>query len=56
MGIIKSETYVGLDRRKGPRRLNAERRAEIRFELDKTPRRGTKDRRKAGSWDGLYTV
>jgi hypothetical protein len=38
--------YNGPERRKGERRKIPDRRAEIRFEPDKPPRRSGKDRRK----------
>ena len=44
-------TYRGPERRKGERRINGDRREEIRFELDKDDRRSGKDRRKLGLWD-----
>lgn len=44
-------TYRGPERRKGERRINGDRREEIRFELDKDDRRSGKDRRKTGLWD-----
>jgi len=43
--------YRGPERRKGERRINGDRREEIRFELDKDDRRSGKDRRKLGLWD-----
>ena len=43
--------YRGPERRKGDRRINGDRREEIRFELDKDDRRSGKDRRKMGLWD-----
>jgi len=43
--------YRGPERRKGERRINGDRREEIRFELDKDDRRSGKDRRKMGLWD-----
>ena len=44
--------YRGPERRKGERRINGDRREEIRFEPDKDDRRGGKDRRKStGLWD-----
>jgi hypothetical protein len=45
MAADKSE-YNGPERRKGERRKIPDRRAEIRFEPDKSPRRSGKDRRK----------
>ena len=38
--------YIGIDRRNGQRRSQADRRDSIRFELDKAPRRSGRDRRK----------
>jgi hypothetical protein len=52
MAADKSE-YNGPERRKGERRKIPDRRAEIRFEPDKSPRRSKKDRRKDNQdiWD-----
>ena len=44
-------SWRGPERRKGERRINGDRREEIRFELDKDDRRSGKDRRKLGLWD-----
>ena len=44
-------SWRGPERRKGERRINGDRREEIRFELDKDDRRSGKDRRKMGLWD-----
>ncbi|TLX22028.1 hypothetical protein [Thermomonas fusca] len=42
--------YTGPERRRGERRINAERREMIRFDLDRGERRSGKDRRHHG-WD-----
>jgi hypothetical protein len=49
----KEGPYMGPERRKGERRKTPDRRAMIRFEPDKTPRRSGKDRRRANQdlWD-----
>ncbi len=57
MEIVASsvkETYTGPERRIRQRRQQVDRRVEIRFELDKTPRRSGRDRRVATQsvWDG----
>jgi hypothetical protein len=44
--------YIGPDRRIANRRELKDRREMIRFELDKTPRRSGKDRRKDNVWQG----
>ncbi len=41
------EPYGGQERRKGARRKSSDRREELRFELEKEPRRSGKDRRKS---------
>ncbi len=54
---IKTDTYVGPDRRRGPRRVNGERRELLRYEPDRPNRRSRKDRRQgAGAWDSLHTL
>ncbi|ROR32544.1 hypothetical protein [Inmirania thermothiophila] len=45
--------YQGPERRRYQRRENPDRRAMVRYEPDKTPRRRLADRRRAASvWDG----
>ena len=44
-------SWRGPERRKGERRINGDRREEIRFEPQKDDRRSGKDRRKMGLWD-----
>jgi hypothetical protein len=39
--------YTGPERRKGQRRKNTDRREDVRFEVDKEPRRKGKDRRRS---------
>lgn len=42
----------GVERRKEQRRVKADRREEIRFELGKDNRRRSGDRRRQSGWDG----
>ena len=42
----EGEPYTGPERRKGERRKSPDRRDDIRFELEKDPRRSGKDRRR----------
>ena len=49
--VMDGGAWRGPERRKGERRINGDRREEIRFELDKDDRRSGKDRRKMGLWD-----
>ncbi len=50
--IDESETYSGPDRRHYQRRNNPDRRINVRFELDKEPRRSGLGRRQGESvWD-----
>jgi len=48
--------YLGPERRLGPRRLNADRRAMLRFEPDKEDRRSDTDRRAGGKWNNSYSI
>ena len=48
---IMNNPYIGKDRRIEERRVNAsERRELVRFEINKSPRRSGKDRRKVNGW------
>ena len=51
---MAADYYIGPERRIEQRRKQNDRRAAIRFELSKTPRRSGKDRRVANKsvWDG----
>ncbi|MDH5445507.1 MAG: hypothetical protein OEY52_08105 [Gammaproteobacteria bacterium] len=51
---MAADHYIGPERRVEQRRKNSDRRAAIRFEPDKSPRRSGKDRRSGGKsvWDG----
>lgn len=51
---MAADHYIGSDRRTEQRRLGSDRRQAIRFELEKTPRRSSNDRRKHGEtiWEG----
>jgi len=51
---MAADHYIGPERRRQARRTSSDRRRAIRFEPDKTPRRGGKDRRNHGKsiWDG----
>lgn len=48
----KNRIYKGTERRRYHRRTGHDRRAMIRFELDKEERRTQKDRRTGNIWDG----
>lgn len=48
--------YRGPEHRLGPRRLNADRRAMLRFEPDKKDRRSDTDRRREGIWNNAYSL
>ena len=51
---MAADHYIGPERRVEQRRKQADRRAAIRFEPEKSPRRSGKDRRinSTGVWDG----
>jgi len=48
--------YLGPERRCGPRRLNTDRRAMLRFEPKKEDRRSDTDRRSGGKWNNAYSI
>ena len=46
--------YIGPERRVADRRVNAtERRELVRYEINKSPRRSGKDRRKVNGWGDI---
>lgn len=45
-GFVQTDDYAGVDRREGPRRVNSDRRQDIRFEPGKDDRRRKPGRRK----------
>ncbi len=47
----EQQPYTGPERRHGPRRVNADRRELVRFEIAKEPRRSGQDRRKQDIWE-----
>ncbi len=48
---IMSNPYIGKDRRMAERRIDAsEHRELVRYEINKSPRRTGKDRRKVNGW------
>ena len=48
---VMSNPYIGKERRLQERRINAsERRELVRYEINKSPRRSGKDRRKLNGW------
>lgn len=48
---IMNHPYIGKERRIQERRVNAsERRELVRYEINKSPRRSGKDRRKVNGW------
>ena len=51
---MAADHFIGRERRFEQRRKTNDRRAAIRFELDKSPRRSGKDRRTHGKsvWEG----
>ena len=51
---IMSNPYIGKERRATERRIDAsERRELVRYEINKSPRRSGKDRRKINGWAEL---
>ena len=55
--IDETESYTGPEQRISQRRVCADRRDMMRFEMNKLPRRSLKERRAAKSvWDGRPTL
>lgn len=49
-----NNVFTGGKTRKGDRRGKRERREMLRFELEKEPRRKSRDRRRDSAWDGRH--